>query len=761
LIELRTFGALDLRGSDGRELRTILAQPKRLALLVYLAAATPGLFQRRDTLLALFWPDRDLAHARAALSRAVHYLRASLGEGVLLSRGDEELGLDPDLLFCDAARFRELLNDDRLVDALEVYRGKFLEGFFVSDAPELERWIETERQQFRASAAAAARSIAVSAEAKGDLGLALHWAKQAASHAPYDESDVRRVLGLLERTGERAAAVEFFQQFSRRLGDELELEPSADTVALVTAITSARQDAAPAPPSAQVPEVANVRQQPTPSVPPTRPRLRARTVALALLPVFALGATLVWSAASHNAPDVRERPSIAVLPLVNLGPDSGNQYFSDGMTHELIAALSQVEGLRVAARTSSFAYKNKNLPVKDIARALHVDAVLEGSARREGNQLRITLQLVRAPEGYSLWSKTYDRERRDVFALPHEISRDVADALKVRFVQASTPAGARTTDPETYDLYLWGRYHWNSRTQAGLVKAVQFFERAAARDSSYAPAYSGLADSYNLLVVYDQPPRAIMPKAKTAALRALELDETQSEAHAALADVATWFEWDWGTAERHFRRALELNPSNATAHHWYSIYLSATGRAAESLAEMDRARELDPASLFLRSAAGVRLFHARKYPRALQLLEPSLELGWDARLVYPWLALAYMQLGRVDEAIALLERPIAQTERRPAVLAVLAMAYGAAGRGAEARALVQTLETRVRQSYFPRTWLVRAHVALGDKPRALMWLERAYEERDGWLTFAKVDPTFDALREESRFRAILAKMGLE
>ena len=229
MIELRTFGVLDLRGSDGRQLRAILAQPKRLALLAYLAAATPGRFHRRDTLLALFWPDRDLAHARAALSRAVHHLRGSLGEGVLLSRGDEELGLAADRFCCDAVRFRELRSSHQLLEALELYRGEFLEGFFLSDAPEIERWIEAERQQFRESAAGVARSVSLSAEAKGDLALALHWARLAASHAPYDEADVRRVCALLERTGERAAAVEFFQRFARRLRDELELEPSADS----------------------------------------------------------------------------------------------------------------------------------------------------------------------------------------------------------------------------------------------------------------------------------------------------------------------------------------------------------------------------------------------------------------------------------------------------------------------------------------------------------------------------------------------------
>jgi TolB-like protein/DNA-binding SARP family transcriptional activator/Tfp pilus assembly protein PilF len=773
LTELRTLGALDLRGSDGRELRAILAQPKRLALLAYLAAATPGPFHRRDTLLALFWPDRDLARARASLSRAVHYLRASLGEGVLLSRGDEELGLAPDRFACDAVRFRELLGRDQLAEALELYRGDFLEGFHLSDAPELERWIEGERRQLRESAADAARSVSQSAESRGDLALALHWARQAASYAPYDEADVRRVLALLERLGERAAAVEYFQRFARRLRDELELEPSADTVALLAAITAAPQDAAPGPDPvsawgaapAPAPRPVTAQQPVAASVPRDQSRSYRRAAALAaltvvVLAVAALGGSLARSVAVDDVPPAEERPSIAVLPLANLSPDTSDQYFSDGMTDELIAALSQVEGLRVAARTSSFVYKNRSLPVRDIARALNVGAVLEGSARQDGDRVRITLQLARAPEGYTLWSRTYERERRDVFALQHEISRDVAEALKLRLVGGGTPARARTTDPETYDLYLWGRYHWNSRTREGLVKAAEFFARAAARDSTYAPAYAGLADSYNLLAVYDQPALEIMPKAKAAALRALELDETQSEAHAAVAYVATWCDWEWDTAERHFRRALELNPSNATAHHWYSIYLAATGRQGEALAEMDRARELDPAALFLRGATGVRLFMAREYGRAVRQLEPALALGSDALPASQWLGLAYLELGRVDEAIALLEGARATAVNGPAVLAALAMAYGAAGREADARAVVQALEARAREGYVPRSWLARSYAALGERERALMWLERAYEERDGWLTFAKVDPTLDALRGEPRFQAVLARMGL-
>jgi TolB-like protein/DNA-binding SARP family transcriptional activator/Flp pilus assembly protein TadD len=776
LIELRTFGTLDLRGSDGREFRAVLAQPKRLALLAYLAAAaSPGApgastFHRRDTLLALFWPDQDVTRARAALSRAIHYLRASLGDAVLVSRGDEELGADPDLISCDATRFRKELGNGRLTEALELYRGDFLEGFFLSDLPELDRWIESERRRFRDSAADAARSLSKSAESSGDFAMALHCARQASSYSPYDEPDARRVLMLLGRLGDRGNAIEFFERFSRRLRSDLEVDPSPETVAALNAISTARHETAAASNTrlsrASTPGETAANAAPTSATAaPGRGSSRWTVAALAAAGILILAAALVRSefqksAAAQKPPFAADKPpSIAVLPLANIGADMSAQYFSDGMTDELIATLSQVDGLRVAARTSSFVYKNQSVPLTEIARALNVNTVLEGSAWREGNRVRITLQLVRAPEGYSIWSKTYAREVKDVFALQQDIGRDVAGALKVQLVPSKAGVSGRTTDPETYDLYLWGEYYWNTRTRDGLLKAKEFFQRAIARDSSYAPAYTGLSDSYNILITYDiQPrPRDIMPRSKAAALRALELDSTQSEAHAALAYVATEYEWDWKAADLHFRRALELNPNNATAHHWYSTYLLATGHVAQSLAEIDVARGLDPSSLFLRGADGVRHLMARDYATAVQQMEPALKAGAKIPAL-PWLGLAYVRLGRVQDAIDALEPASRRADVQPGVQGALAIAYAAAGRQADARALVRALETRAKREYYPRTWLARDYAALGDKDQALTWLETAYDDRDSWLIVANADPSFDSLRGEPRFRAILAKI---
>lgn len=755
MIELRTFGALDLRGSDGRELRTALAQPKRLALLVYLAAATPGPFHRRDTLLSLFWPDIDATRGRAALSRAVHYLRSALGDGVLVSRGDEELGIAGDRCTCDATRFRLLLDGNSPLDALALYRGDFMEGFFLSDAPELERWIESERQQLRAGAIDAARTLAISAESKGDVAMAVHWARQALSLAPYDEGILRRVLTLLQRSGERGVALELYQRFARRLHDDLELDPSTDTRALAESLASPPNDSAP-----PVMAVPTIYPPPTPA-PATQRSWHRRAAAVAAVSFVMLGAPLVWRstfARQRSSTDTRQH-FIAVLPLANVGADTANEYFTDGMTDELIGALSQVRGLRVAARTSSFAYKNRSAPVSEVARDLHVDAVLEGSARQEGSRLRVMLQLVRAPEGYGLWSKTYDRERRDVLTLQREISQDVADALEVHLV-SPTKAVARTTDPETYDLYLWGRYYWNARRRESLRKAASYFERAIERDSMFAPAYSGLADAYSQLVIFNEPPHETMPKAKAAALRALALDETQSQAHAALGYIATLYEWDWRAAEQHFRRALELNPSNAIAHHWYSIYLAVTGQIPESIVQIDSARALDPAALLLRGAAGARYYFARNYPRALQLHQEVVNIARDTLPAYQWLVLTYLQLGRVNDAVALVESRRRGVE--PAREAAAAIAYAAAGREREAREILRVLDAQAtRPRFASSSWIARAYLALGEKERALTALERAVGERDEMIIFARVDPSFDSLHNEPRYQAVLARMGLQ
>jgi DNA-binding SARP family transcriptional activator len=633
VIELRTFGALDLRAPGGRELRTVIAQPKRFALLVYLAAAAPGPFHRRDTLLAYFWPEMDAARGRAALSRAIHYLRGALGHDVIVSRGDEEIGLSADQFGSDAARMRALYDAHRFADAVALYRGDFLSGFFVSDAPELERWIETERERFRAMATDAARRLSDEADAAHDPTRALHWARLASAFAPYDEPALRRTLELLERMGDRAAAADVFRHFAERLRDDLSIEPSVETRALMASMLA---------------------HTPTPAAP-------ARAAAPANV---------------ASRPPKRSKSSRAVL--------AGS-----------IALTSVVLGASIAW---------------NIAHARRLPAESPPAATR------------RTP-----------------------------------------PAGTRATDPTTYDLYLWGRYYWNGRTRESLARAVVFFQRAIARDSTYAPAYSGLAEAQALLVVYGVPASELMPNARAAAERALALDEAQSEAHAALGYIAMTYEWNWPAAERELLRALALDPSNATAHHWYSMLLAVRQRVPESIAEIDSAYELDPAALLLRGALGNRYFLARDYERARSFFEPVVRVTGDSLPSYLWLTMIYLRLGRIDDALHLVESRHAGASASPDKLAVAAMTYAAAGRAMDARRIMRTLERRAAQHAFVPgpTWVARAYAALGERERAFAWLARAMAQHDDQVAFVQVDPLLDPLRGDARFHAVVVEMGLE
>ena len=364
-------------------------------------------------------------------------------------------------------------------------------------------------------------------------------------------------------------------------------------------------------------------------------RLGARRgLLLACISAVAAAPGLIWyfgfrgTARTPAAP-----PSIVVLPFVNMSGDKENEYFSDGMTEEIINALANVEGLRVVARTSAFSFKGKNVDVRRIGEDLNVATVLEGSVRRQGNQLRVAAQLISLPDGYHLWSKTYERELNNVFAVEDEVARAIVQALAPKLLPGLALAQATTVNTEAHDLYLRGRYFWNQRTREALTKAQSLFEQAIALDAGYALAYSGLSDCYNLLVDYGGGRAAdLLPKAKKAALKALELDGASAEAHASLGAILQ-HEYDWAGSNREFRRAIELRPGYVSAHHWYALNCLAQGRFAEARSEIERARQLDPTSVFINGAVAVMLNTSREYDLAIVQafrtldLDPNYNLG--------------------------------------------------------------------------------------------------------------------------------------
>jgi serine/threonine protein kinase/tetratricopeptide (TPR) repeat protein len=455
--------------------------------------------------------------------------------------------------------------------------------------------------------------------------------------------------------------------------------------------------------------------------------------------------------------------SIAVLPFVNASPDPENEYLSDGITDELINALAQVEGLRVASRTSVFALKGKPQDIRSTGALLGAAWVLEGTVRRAEDRLRVTVQLSSTEDGRLLWSERYDRTFADVFAIEEEMARTIVATLRATsFADLAQPAPKRYTENlKAYGLYLKGRYAWNKRAQEGVTEAIGYFEQAIEEDARYAPAYTGLADSYALQLDYRSVPVAEgFARAKGYARQALELDDSLAEAHASLAWSLFIYDWDFAQARQEFQRAIELDPAYPTAHQWYAFWLAAHSRLDEALVEGHTALELDPASVSIRRSVGWVYYYARRYDQARIHLTRTIAMNPTAEETYRVLGHVLALAGRWEEA----ERVIREGMELPGTgtytQATLAYVLARSGQRARAEALLHELEERGREGYVSPVAFATAHLGLGNLSSALDWAERSFEERRGWLVYLGVNPLVDPLRNEPRFQALLARLRL-
>jgi serine/threonine-protein kinase len=455
--------------------------------------------------------------------------------------------------------------------------------------------------------------------------------------------------------------------------------------------------------------------------------------------------------------------SIAVLPFVNASPDPDNEYLSDGITDELIDALAKVEGIRVASRTSVFALKGKPQDVRAIGALLDVSEVLEGTLRRSGQDLRITAQLTSTENGALVWSQRYDRKVDDVFAIQDEIARTIVNTLRATsFGDIANPAMNRGTDSvQAYGLYLRGRYAWNKRTQEGVAEGIRYFEQAIEADPGYALAYTGLADSYALALDYRSVPvHEGFERAKFYARKALELDEGVAEAHASLAWSLFVYDWDWTAAAAEFRRSIELDPRYATAHQWYAFLLASKGRFDEALIEAHTAQELDPGSVSVRRTLGYVYFYARRFDQARYHLLRAIEMNPVAEESYRVMGLILTFANDHAEAERVLREALELPDAVTYTRATLAYALARAGDRSYAEQTLHDLEAKRSYDYVSPVELAMVNIALGDHDRAIDWMEKAYEERRGWMAYLNVHPVVDPLRNEPRFNILVRKMGL-
>ncbi len=451
--------------------------------------------------------------------------------------------------------------------------------------------------------------------------------------------------------------------------------------------------------------------------------------------------------------------SIAVLPFANISADEENEYFCDGLAEELLNALSKIDELKVAARTSAFSFKGKNAEAREIGKTLNVNTVLEGSVRKAGQRIRINVQLVNAADGYHLWSERYDREMKDIFDVQDEITVAVVEALKVKLLGEEQAAVLKrhTRSPEAYESYLRGLFYFNQWTPEGFQKAGENFSRAIAIDPRYASAYAGLADAYTEMAFFSFAGEW-MPKAREAASKALELDDTLGEAHCSLAIIKMYFDWDYAGAEAEFKRAIALNPGNALIHMWYGWYLGLMGRFDESFRELQRAQELDPLSDTINSGIGTILHWSRQPERAIEQFRKLLELNPNYSVASCFLAEAYEQKGDFVSAIATIEKA-QQAASNPFTLSTAGYVYAKAGNHDKALEILNEFEKRSNQEYVPALNCAQICAGLGHNEQALAWLEQACDERAVWMPFLKADLKFDSLRSDPRFAGILRRIG--
>lgn len=456
--------------------------------------------------------------------------------------------------------------------------------------------------------------------------------------------------------------------------------------------------------------------------------------------------------------------SLAVLPLANLSGDPEQEYFADGITEAMITELAQISALRVISRTSVMSYKGGKKSLPEIARELHVDGILEGSVVRSGGKVRITAQLIQAVPERHLWAKAYDRDLRDVLAIQSEVARAVAEEIRVKLTpqEQSRLQKTQTVNPEAHDAYLRGRYHWNLGEPQDVEKARAYFEEALKKDPLYAPAYSGLSDYYSVLPFYTNArPDDVFPKAKAAVTKALELDDSLAEAHASLAYIQTYYEWDWDAAGREFQRALALNPNDPNVRHRYSRYLSSLGRIEDAVREARRAQELDPLSTIIKANVGVIYYFGRKYDLAIGALQEVLKEDQNFSTAHWGLGLAYEQKGMQPEAIAEFEKADALSKHRSNnTIASLSHAYAAAGQAAKAQKLLDELESRRKPANISGYQFAIALVGAGKKDQAFAELEKAFRERSTLLGYLKMDPRLDPLRSDPRFQDLQRRVGL-
>ena len=774
---LRLLGSAILEESGG-PVKARAGQGRRLALLAILELAR-GRALSRDKVVGLLWPEASPERARPQLSDALYVVRGTLGEDAIRSTGDG-LMLDPDIVTSDVAQFERLLAESRLEEAVGLYRGPLLDGFHISASTEFESWVDGERAGLDRQYAQALEALAEAAEAGGDPEAAAAWWRRRAAHDPFNGRAALGLMRALEAAGDRAGALQHARIHAALLREEFDAEPDAELTAYVERLRReppppqlrrAEPAPVPPPPTAALPTAAPPGQEVvaepvpdrSPSGEPAR-RGRGRFVAGAVALVLALSLGLAYGTGRFGAPATEAR-SIGVLPFVNMSPDPANSYLSDGLSEQIILALSRIDGLHVAARTSSFALRDRALSVRAIADTLDVQAVLEGSILVDGERLRVIAQLIDAQTGYHIWSEQYDGELGGVFAMQDSVAIAIADALHLRLAGREPAPAGNGPGLEAYDLYLRGLQLRNSLSAEALRQASEYFDGAIALEPRFAEAWAAKASVTAAQAYFRYATRdSVIVQLRTLIARALQLDPMLGEAHASLGVLKLFYEWDWSAAEAALLRAIELNPNDAHAWHHLGNYYSAMGDHEKAAWARERSARLDPLNARTRIVLSRAYLFTGDYERALdnarqaERLDPVHPLLLGTGPYLPFGAGEVLRaMGRSDEAV---EEYVRVATLRGATLKELDDMRAAYTRSGMSGFWKEWIDLDLRQSGDSPDPVRMAALRMltADTARALDLLERAFDERNPSLIYIRREPVFDGLRTQPRFQRIVSGM---